>query len=206
MTVSVHIGWTVDLYTICNGYKYLTTFLFFRVFFWKVFSGLQRDYPLLKISKQYLPSDIVVENSDSAVTRYLKLSPKCLYSVRRVGCTGARAPPPPPAPREVRAPKLLYFRIHTHRACHNCLRLFLRRSVADLRYSWYRYPYFVVLRSRSAMQVQRHVVCCQLSRSSLHCRLHSCVRAPQLHSWADHWSSEKSKGYHASLQGSPDRT
>ena len=28
-----------------------------------------------------VPGDIVVENSDSAVTRYLKLSPECLYSV-----------------------------------------------------------------------------------------------------------------------------
>ena len=28
-----------------------------------------------------LPSDILVENSDSAVTRHLKSSPKCLFSV-----------------------------------------------------------------------------------------------------------------------------
>ena len=41
----------------------------------------QLESPLRENLPVTLPSDIVVENSDSAVTRHLKSSPKCLYSV-----------------------------------------------------------------------------------------------------------------------------
>ena len=41
----------------------------------------QLESPLHENLPVPLPSDIVVENSDSAVTRHLKSSPKCLYSV-----------------------------------------------------------------------------------------------------------------------------
>ena len=41
----------------------------------------QLESPLYENLPVPLPSDIVVENSDSAVTRHLKSSPKCLYSV-----------------------------------------------------------------------------------------------------------------------------
>ena len=41
----------------------------------------QLESPLHENLPVTLPSDIVVENSDSAVTRHLESSPKCLYSV-----------------------------------------------------------------------------------------------------------------------------